>query len=127
MNNKGQTLVLFIILLPVILIFLALIINLGSTSIQKRKLDIIVKNIVEDNMDNLNDTNITEQIDLMLKNNIDKFEERNIIITSDSLKVSVTIKLNNIFGNILNNEENIYQISYKGTIDNNKVKIVRRG
>jgi len=127
MNNKGQTLVLFIILLPVILILLALIINLGSTSIQKRKLDIIVKNIVEDNMDNLNDTNITEQIDLMLKNNIDKFEERNIIITSDSLKVSVTIKLNNIFGNILNNEENIYQISYKGTIDNNKVKIVRRG
>ena len=136
MNNKGQTLVLFIILLPVILILSALIINLGSTSIQKRKLDIIVKNIVEDNMDNLNDTNITEQIDLMLKNNIDKYfvGEKLVNVEGLILEMSFTylyFNKDNSFrlSNYVNKNylEETFKLTLDGTQINNIVNTIKIG
>ena len=39
MNNKGQTLVTFIIILPILLIILALVVDLGFIYIEKRNID----------------------------------------------------------------------------------------
>ena len=126
MNNKGQTLVLFIILLPVILIMLVLVISLAASSIQKRKIDMVIKNTIEDNMDNLNDIDINKQIDDMLENNLGEFDERNIVIRSDYLEITVRTKISNLFDFITNDDTEIYQVTFVGT-GSDKIKIVRRG
>ena len=126
MNNKGQTLVLFIILLPIILIMLVLVISLASSSIQKRKIDMVIKNTIEDNMDNLNDIDINEQIDSMLENNLGEFDERNIVIKSEYLEITIRTKINNLFDFITSDDTEIYQVTFVGT-GSDKIKIVRRG
>lgn len=126
MNNKGQTLVLFIILLPIILIMLVLVISLASSSIQKRKIDMVIKNTIEDNMDNLNDIDINEQIDSMLENNLGEFDERNIVIKSEYLEITIRTKINNLFDFITSDDTEIYQVTFVGT-GSDEIKIVRRG
>ena len=126
MNNKGQTLVLFIILLPIILIMLVLVISLASSSIQKRKIDMVIKNTIEDNMDNLNDIDINKQIDDMLENNLGEFDERNIVIKSDYLEITVRTKISNLFDFITSDDTEIYQVTFVGTRPD-EIKIVRRG
>ena len=126
MNNKGQTLVLFIILLPVILIMLVLVISLAASSIQKRKIDMVIKNTIEDNMDNLNDIDINEQIDNMLENNLVEFDERNIVIKSEYLEITIRTKINNLFDFITSDDTEIYQVTFVGT-GSDEIKIVRRG
>ena len=126
MNNKGQTLVLFIILLPVILIMLVLVVSLAASSIQKRKIDMVIKNTIEDNMDNLNDIDINEQIDSMLENNLGEFDERNIVIKSEYLEITIRTKINNLFDFITSDDTEIYQVTFVGT-GSDKIKIVRRG
>ena len=126
MNNKGQTLVLFIILLPVILIMLVLVVSLAASSIQKRKIDMVIKNTIEDNMGNLNDIDINKQIDDMLENNLGEFDERNIVIKSDYLEITVRTKISNLFDFITSDDTEIYQVTFVGT-GPNEIKIVRRG
>ena len=126
MNNKGQTLVLFIILLPVILIMLVLVVSLAASSIQKRKIDMVIKNTIADSMDNLNDIDINEQIDSMLENNLGEFDERNIVIKSEYLEITIRTKINNLFDFITSDDTEIYQVTFVGT-ESDEIKIVRRG
>ena len=59
MNNKGQTLVIFVIILPILLIMLTLIVDLGFMYIEKRNiennvsdsLEYYLVNIAEDDID----------------------------------------------------------------------------
>lgn len=42
MNNKGQTLVLFVVLLPIILLIFVAVIDLGNIYIEKRKINNVI-------------------------------------------------------------------------------------
>ena len=124
MNKKGQMLVLFIILLPLILMFVGLIIDTGYLYIEKRKVDLIVKDTVEYGIKNYNDTT-EEDLYELLKKNIDNIDEYKIIKKSNTLKVSVLIQKESIFSFIFNKEKYEISASYKGMYENNKIKIVR--
>ena len=62
-NNKGQTLVIFIIILPIILTIFTLVIDLGILYISKRNVENNVSNAIEYYLKNINnekaETNMT--------------------------------------------------------------------
>ena len=47
MNNKGQTLVLFVLLLPLLTLVLGLVINYGTIIISKKNVDMTIKSILK--------------------------------------------------------------------------------
>ena len=124
MNKKGQMLVLFIILLPLILMFVGFIIDTGYLYIEKRKVDLIVKDTVEYGIKNYHDTTEEELYEL-LKQNIDNINEHKIIKKDNTIKVSVLVQKDSVFSFIFNKEKYEISASYKGMYENNKIKIVR--
>ena len=59
MNSKGQVLVLFMLLLPLVFMMLALIIDTGLLYIEKRHVDLVVKDTTEYGIKTIN--SVTEE------------------------------------------------------------------
>ena len=130
MNNKGQTLVMFIIFLPVILILVALLINYSFISNLKLKLENNVKSAMKYGMNlKIEDTNITndeikDKIKFLIDENL-SYESLDIKVNDNSIEVSVTSKTNGFINNITN-FNNTIKLNYYGNIENQRIKIERR-
>ena len=98
MNNRGQSLIMFILILPIIVLFIAFLVDSSISMMEKNKVD----GIITSNMQEALNNNITDA---------EKIE--NVIIKNEKIDVSVTIIDNNlsikarstkksVFGKILN-------------------------
>jgi len=120
MNNKGQTLVLFVVLLPVILILLAFVFDTAYMSMESNRLNDIaktsVKYIVKDNKD------INEVKTIIKKNDNDIKIEK---ITTNSVYLKKEIKP--IFGQIIGFKKYKLETNIYGVLEGNKLIIKEKG
>lgn len=129
MNNKGQTLILFIFLLPIIFMVIALIINYSILSNEKLKLENNIKDAIEYGLkikaeDTLSNDEIENRLKKLLDQNID-YETLNILVDETNIIVTLT-KTNSGFINILTNFNKTLELSYCGRIVNGNIEIERR-
>lgn len=122
MNNKGQTLILFVMLLPLLFILLCLVVDIGLLYSEKNKLDNIVKENIEYFLEN-NIEDAEDELNKLLYKNIDNVKIENIDFRDNKLKVEVTKKYKSIFSNILNKDFYKIKISYIGYKLENKIII----
>ena len=118
MNNKGQTLVVFVIFLPVLVIVITMIINKSNMYYDKRNMENIAKEAINYGLNNIEDENIEDKIKIFISKNIEcekeiKIEDGEIRVTL--IKENKTIKKILGYGNI--------KIKYKGKIEDNKKKV----
>lgn len=126
MNNKGQTLVLFVLLLPVIILLLCLTIDLGKLLIEKRKIENVIKDAIKYEL-NINE-NDTEILKNRLTNNIIKnvknVKIKNIDITNNNvITISIYKQSEGIFTKIFKNDLFDINLTYKGYMDNSNIVI----
>lgn len=125
MNNKGQSLVLFVLVLPIILFILILVYEFGSMVLLKLELDNINKLALDYGLDNIDNNNIISEInELILKNK----EDLNLVeIDLDNGKIYITLR-DSIDGDIgLFKDNGIFNMesSYVGYLNSDK-KIIER-
>lgn len=118
MNKKGQTLVVFVLFLPVLVIVITMIINKSNMYYDKRNMENIAKEAINYGLNNIEDENIEDKIKIFISKNIDcekevKIEDGEIRVTL--IKENKTIKKILGYGNI--------KIKYKGKIEDNKKKV----
>ena len=124
MNHKGQVLVLFMLLLPLIFMALALIIDTGLLYMEKRHVDFVVKDVVEYGMENINSVTEKKLYDL-IDRNLDLVNKKEIINNNGMLNITVSVEKKSIFSKIFGYEKYQIESTYKGMIEQNKIKIVR--
>lgn len=106
MNNKGQVLVLFLMILPVVFLGVACIVDSSYMLYQKNRLD----NINRDVLNSLNEKiNLTEEdvLDLIYLNDA-KIVNEDIVI-DDTITIDNYIYIDSIFGKMVGFDE--YKIS----------------
>lgn len=118
MNNKGQTLVVFVLFLPVLVIVITMIINKSNMYYDKRNMENIAKEAINYGLSNIEDENIENKIKILISKNIDC--EKEVKIEDGEIRVTL-IKENKTIKKILG-YENI-KIKYKGKIEDNKKKV----
>lgn len=125
LNNKGQTLVMFIILLPILLMVFAIIIDLGLLGIEKRKIENEVKSTITYGLKNKEEKDLEIKLKNLLVKNIDYLEDKNISIKIMNNYISITVnkKYKPVFNIIKNNYD--ITVTYKGNISNNKISIIK--
>ena len=104
LNNKGQVLVIFVILLPIFLIILTGIVDVALLNIEKKKLDNNTHDAVEFYLDNYDDSNVENDTKELLNKNI-KDININIKDNGETLTIRVIKKYKSIYSVISKNEE----------------------
>lgn len=125
LNNKGQTLIMFILLIPLILVIMALVIDTSFVYKEKIKFQSVTKTIMKTTYENKDTTDFNDKIiNLYKKNGIDT---NNIVIkvNSDSIVIKNQTKVKSIFGNIIGIKNYKVKFSYKIYKENESIKVIK--
>ncbi len=123
-NNKGQTLVVFILLLPLLVTLLAFIINEGSIYINKRALTNDIKNAIKYRFE-LEETDeiIYEKIEKYLQKNIDNINLLDIKIDENYIKINIETTFKAELPTIINKDRFTIKVTYTGYSNDGEVVI----
>ena len=114
MNNKGQSLIIFVLILPVLLLLITLVFEIGNLNYSVNKYKKEIKRTIEYGLNNIEKDNLEEILTNLLKSNIKG--QINIEINNQKIKINVKDKI------LFNNKFDI-NITYIGYKENNKIII----
>ena len=121
MNNKGQTLVLFVLILPIIVFIMLLVIDVSNMFITKQELNNINKIVLNYGLDIIEEENIDSKLEELINKNISVNEHT---IRIDNGIIEVEIK-KNIQGIVTKKKRYEVKSTYKGYIEEDK-KVISR-
>lgn len=117
MNNKGQSLIVFILILPIITLFLAFFIDSSLSLMEKNKIDGIITNNIKEALNK--DIRDSEKIKRVIKKNVDM--DIVVDISEDNLKIEATTTRKSIFAKILDFSWYKLEFNYCGSYLNKKI------
>ena len=118
LNNKGQVLVIFVILLPIFLIILTGIVDIALLNIEKKKLDNNTHDAVEFYLDNYDDSNVENDTKELLNKNL-KNIDINITDNNEIINIKVIKKYKSIYS-VISKKEKLTSI-YTGNKETKKI------
>lgn len=98
MNNKGQVLVLFVLLIPVLLMLGAYIVDTSYISYHKNRLDGINQMVIKDSKEQELTKN---EIEEYIKKNDDSIEIESINIANTKIEITLKKEIKSLFGIII--------------------------
>ena len=118
MNKKGQTLILFVLLIPVLIMAFALIFDSAYIITENNRLDDINETAIKYYFEGTSTTDIKKYIE---KNDKDILI-KDINITSNNINIILDKSIKSYFGKIIGYDQYELSSSYKGTIDTKDIK-----
>ena len=122
LNNKGQVLVMFVLLIPIFLLVLVLIVDISNLFIKKNELNnvnyLVIDSILDKEIEDLEIKN------LILKNDKDIIINK-ISINDNVVEINLEKEYNGIFSHLVCKKIYNIESNYKGYKENNKKKIER--
>ena len=122
-NNKGQTLVTFIVFLPILLIIMATVVDIGLLYYEKNKLDNLNMMATEYGIDHLDDADINEKINNLINKNDKEVIIKKFDINEENIEIILTKSTKSTFGKIIGIQEYKLTSKYIGTNIENKKEI----
>ena len=120
MDSKGQTLIIFVLILPILLLLFALIWEVGNLGFTINKYETEIEDTIKYGLNHLDDENLEEVLTNLLKANLDG--KISVEINNQAIKVNVKQKYDAMFNNLLNHKFDI-DLTYNGYIENKKLII----
>ena len=118
MNNKGQSLVTFVLILPLLVFFIAYFMDSASGMLEKNKLEGIIKNnlavVLEKDIKNEQD------IIYVIKENDQELNVR-VNIIDDNIEITASKEKKSLFGHILNQKDENWNLKYCGNYLDKKI------
>ena len=121
MNNKGQTLVLFVLMLPIIIFIMLLVIDVSNMFITKQELNNINKIVLNYGLDIIEEENIDIKLEELINKNILN-NEHTIKIDDGTIEIDLKKEIKGII-----TKKKIYEVKsvYKGYIKEDE-KVISR-
>ena len=119
MNNKGQTLIIFVILVPIIITMMALVVDVGMLENKVLK----TKNIVDVAIKEYFNKEDVTVISKTLEENDISTDKLIIKRTDNEVGVNVEYEMSSLFGKIVGLQKYDVKVKRKGIKENEKIKI----
>ena len=121
MNHKGQTLVMFVIIIPIIIILLAFVVDTGYIMYENIRIKGVTTTILETTFKNHYHPDYKTQVqELFQKNNV-SLKNSDILIENDVVTMKMNTKIESIFGSIIGIKEYKIKLNMKAYEKNNHV------
>lgn len=127
LNSKGQSLVLFVIILPVLLLILILVIDVGGVIVLKQELNNISKIVLDYGLDNLDKDKIEDELIDLIELNNSEIDDINVYIKDNKIYVEMNEDSSGVFSSLIDVSIFNVKTSYVGYIENNEKRIERIG
>lgn len=122
LNRKGQSLVMFVLVIPIIILVLVSIFDVGNALYEKNRLSNTNYLAVNYALDNIGSISVDDVIDYVL-NNTDNISSYDVVLDDDRVEIEINKEIHGLIS------ENINLINVKsryiGTIRDNKKNIER--
>lgn len=124
MNNKGQSLVTFVLLIPVIILILFMVYDIGSMVLLKIELNNINYLVTDYGVDKMDEMNIQDKLREMINKNKSDIDDIDISVKENKLYITLEDTLDNKISLIRKFKVKI-KSSYVGYIEEDKKKIMK--
>lgn len=127
LNNKGQSLVLFVIVLPILIFLLILVIDVGKIIVLKQELNNISEFVLDYGLDNFDNENIEDDLVNLIIINKSDIDNVDVYIEDSKIYVELSKKSDGIFSSFV--DFSIFNVNsfYVGSIVDGEKRIERMG
>ena len=124
LNNKGQSLVMFVIIIPILCLILTLVYDIGTAIYEKNRLSNTSYIVIDYGLDNIDSINESDLIYLIQKN-ISDLNYISVLISENNIEIKLSKNIEGIIGEMFG--FNLIEVNtyYEGKIVNKKKKIER--
>lgn len=124
LNNKGQSLVMFVIIFPIFLFIITLIYDVGNAIYEKNRLSNTNYMVVEYALLNI-DTISEEDIISLINENDSDISDISIMIINDTVTIALEKDIKGVVGKLFGFNLTSVRSEYKGELIDNKTRIER--
>ena len=121
MNNKGQVLVAFILMIPIIILIAVAITDVGLMNIEARRVNNTVRNSVKYGINNLDKENIEDTMKSLIMDNLRNVDSISIDVDIDNSYAKATVKVK--YKGLINITNRDITSSYYANTSDGKVTI----
>lgn len=126
LNNKGQSLAIFVILVPVFIMMGTYVVDVSFAKYNERRLDNLNKQVINYGLKHIDEEPYDNMVDLIYQNDSDiDFYEININNETKEISVTLSKSTKGFFGSIVGKEIYNEKSSLKGYIKDDK-KIIEK-
>ncbi len=122
MNKRGQTLIIFVMLIPIILTMAALVIDVGLLYYKKNEYTGIVEESIKEYF---KDEDILSAKKTLTLNGV-SLDDTEINVSDNKITVTLDTKVDSIFGKVIRINEYEIKVSRVGTKDKERVIISKK-
>lgn len=122
MNKRGQTLIIFVMLIPIILTMAALVIDVGLLYYKKNEYTGIVEESIKEYF---KDEDLTSALETLTLNGV-SLDEVLVSATDETISVTLDTKVDSIFGKVIRINDYEIKIARVGTKDKERVIIKKK-
>lgn len=126
LNNKGQSLVLFIVIIPIILLVFVLVYDIGTAIYEKNRLSNTSYMVIDYALDNNDSIDENDLISLITKNT-DNLSGILVLIDNGKVNIKLTKNIKGVFGRAFNFDLIEAKSEYVGYILDGNKKIDKVG
>ncbi len=124
-NNKGQALVTFVLIIPILLFIFILAYDVGNMTLTRRKLDNINYIALNYSLSHLEDTDLEDKIRDIVSKNDNKITINKIELDDETIYIETEKSFKGIFIGLIKTKISKIKSSYKGYFNNEK-KVIER-
>ena len=125
MNNKGQSLISFVLIVPIVLMILFMVYDIGNMVLLKEQIDNINYLAIDYGLDKLDDSSLDNKLREIIIKNKDDIDKIEINIDNGKIRILLEDKTNNKLSLINKFKVLNVKSNYIGYIENDK-KIIRK-
>lgn len=122
MNKRGQTLIIFVMLIPIILTMAALVIDVGLLYYKKNEYTAIVEESIKEYF---KDEDLTSALETLTLNGV-SLDDVLVSATDETISVTLDTKVDSIFGKVIRINDYEIKIARVGTKDKERVIIKKK-
>ncbi len=122
LNHKGQSLVLFILIIPILLGMMALVYDVGQLFVAKNNLSNVIEMVLNCELDLDKEERNQEEIEQLLDYNL-TYHDSHVTMEEEKIKIQTSSYVKGIFSKILGFSGFKIESEYIGYKDNEKKKI----
>ena len=125
LNNKGQTLVMFIVIITILISIMVLVIDLSSSFTKKQELNNVNKLVIEYGLDNLDQENLESDLTSYITMNAKDLSNVKVTVENNTINVTTKAYIDGIISKALNIDGFEIVSTYQGYLSGEEKRIER--